>query len=63
MDLSTSTNSEPEIDFDLARPQLNELDTRLEIITSKDSSTNTIEEGKYIFVHVFIQSLKDDTES
>ena len=63
MDLSTSTNSEPEIDSDLARPQLNQLDIRLEIITSKDSSTNTIEEGKDIFVHVFIQSLKDDTVS
>ena len=35
----------------------------LQIITSKDSLANTIEEGKETFIHVVIQSLKDRINS
>ena len=35
----------------------------LQIITSKDSLANTIEEGKETFIHVVIQSLKDHINS
>ena len=63
MDLSTSTSSEPQIDVDLATPQLNQIDTLLEIITSKDSSTNAMEKSKDILVHGVIQSLNDHTIS
>ena len=59
MDISTSTSAESKIDFDLATPQLIPTDKPLEIIIFKDSSTNTIEEGKENFVHPVIQSLKD----
>ena len=63
MDLSTSTSSEPQIDVDLATPQLNQIDTLLEIITSKDSSTNAMEKSKDILVYGVIQSLNDHTIS
>ena len=38
--------------------QLIPTDKPLQIITRKDSSTNTTEEGKETFVHAVIQSLK-----
>ena len=57
MDILTSNSAESQIDFDLGTPQLIPTEKMLQIITSKDSSTNTIEEGKEIFV---IQSLKDN---
>lgn len=60
--LTASTSSEPQTDFDLATPQLNQTDKPLKIIISKGSSTNTIEEGKEI-PHVVIQSLKEYTKS
>ena len=63
MDLSTSTRAESQIDFGLLTPQLIPTDQPLQNITSKDSSTNTIEEGKETFVHVVIQSLRDDINS
>ena len=63
MDLSTSTSAESQIDFGLLTPQLIPTDQPLQNITSKDSSTNTIEEGKETFVHVVIQSLRDDINS
>ena len=63
MDLSTSTSAESQIDFGLLTPQLIPTDQPLQNITSKDSSTNTIEEGKKTFVHVVIQSLRDDINS
>ena len=63
MDLSTSTSAESQIDFGLLTPQLIPIDQPLQNITSKDSSTNTIEEGKETFVHVVIQSLRDDINS
>ena len=52
MVLSTRTSVESQTDFDLLKPQLS--DKPLEVITSKDPSTNTIEEGKETFVHVVI---------
>ena len=63
MNASTSTRSGPQIDFDIATIQLILTDKPLQILTSKDSSTNTIEEGKKNFVHVVIQSLKDHINS
>ena len=63
MDLSTSTSAESQIDFGLLTPQLIPTDQPLQNITSKDSSTNAIEEGKETFVHVVIQSLRDDINS
>ena len=63
MDLSTSTSAESQIDFGLLTPQLIPTDQPLQNITSKDSSTNTIEEDKETFVHVIIQSLRDDINS
>ena len=63
MDLSTSTSAKSQIDFGLLTPQLIPTDQPLQNITSKDSSTNTIEEGKETFVHVVIQSLRDDINS
>ena len=44
MDLSISTSAELQIDFDLLTPQLT--DKPFQVITSKDSSTNTMEEDK-----------------
>ena len=61
MDISTSTSAESQIDFDLPTPQLIPTYKPLQIKTSKDSSTNTIDEGKETFVLVVIQSLKDHT--
>ena len=52
-----------ETDFDPGTPQLIPTDKQLQIITSKDSSTNVIEECKETFVHVVIQSLKDHINS
>ena len=46
MDISASTSAESQIDFDLLTPQLIPNDKPLSVITSKDSSTNTKEEGK-----------------
>ena len=63
MRISTCTSAESQIDFDLATPQLIPTDKPLQIITSKDSSANTIEEGKETFVHVVIQSVKDHINS
>ena len=63
MDISTSTSAESQIDFDLFTPQLIPTDKPLQIITFKDFSTNTIEEGKETFVHVVIQLLKDHINS
>ena len=54
MGRSTSTSAESQIDFDLVTPQVIPIDKPLQIITYKDSSTNTIEEGKETFVHVVI---------
>ena len=55
MNILTSNSAESQIDFDLGTTQLIPTEKMLQIITSKDSSTNTIEEGKEIFV---IQLLK-----
>ena len=63
MDISTSTSVESQTNFDLATSQLIPTNKPLQIITSKDSSTDTIEEGKETFVHVAIQSLKDHINS
>ena len=63
MDISTSNSAESQIDFDPATSQLIPTDKPLQNITSKDSSTNTIEEGKKTFVHVIIQSLKNQINS
>ena len=63
MDISTSTSAESQIDFDLFTPQLIPTDKPLQIITFKDFSTNTIEEGKETFVHVVIHLLKDHINS
>ena len=63
MDVSTSTSAESQIDFDLLTPQRIPTDKPLQIIISKDSSTNTIKEGKETFVHVVIESLKDHINS
>ena len=63
MDVSTSTIVESQIDFDLLTPQRIPTDKPLQIIISKDSSTNTIKEGKETFVHVVIESLKDHINS
>ena len=57
MNILTSNSAESQIDFDLGTTQLIPTEKMLQIITSKDSSTNTIEEGKEVFV---IQSLKDN---
>ena len=63
MDVSTSTSAESQIDFDLLTSQWIPTDKPLQIIISKDSSTNTIKEGKETFVHVVIESLKDHINS
>ena len=63
MDVSTSTIVESQIDFDLLTPQRIPTDKPFQIIISKDSSTNTIKEGKETFVHVVIESLKDHINS
>ena len=63
MYISTSTSAESQIDLDLFTPQLIPTDKPLQIITFKDFSTNTIEEGKETFVHVVIQLLKDHINS
>ena len=55
LNILTSNSAESQIDLDLETPQLIQTEKMLQIITSKDSSTNTIEEGKEIFV---IQLLK-----
>ena len=57
LNILTSNSAESQIDLDLETPQLIQTEKMLQIITSKDSSTNTIEEGKEVFV---IQSLKDN---
>ena len=57
MNILTSNSAESQIDFDRGTTQLIPTEKMLQIITSKDSSTNTIEEGKEVFV---IQSLKDN---
>ena len=59
----TSTSAGSQIDFDLATPQLIPTDKPLRIMTHKDSSTNTTEEGKKTFVHVVIQLLKEHISS
>ena len=58
MNISTGISAESQIDFDLVTPQVTPIDKPLQLITSKDSSTKTIEEGKKIFIYI-IQSLKD----
>ena len=63
MDISTSIDVESEFNSDLMSLQLIPTGKPLQIITYKDSSTNTIEEGKETFVHVVIQSLKDHINS
>ena len=63
MDISTSNSAESQIDFDPATSQLIPTDKPLQNIRSKDSSTNTIEEGKKAFAHVIIQSLKNQINS
>ena len=63
MDVSTSTSAESQIDFDLLTPQRIPTDKPFQIIISKDSSTNTIKEGKETFVHVVIESLNDHINS
>ena len=57
MDIPTSTSVESQIDYYLTTPQLIQTDKPLQIMTSKDSSTNET------FVHVVIQSLKDHINS
>ena len=57
MDIPTSTSAESQIDYYLTTPQLIQTDKPLQIITSKDFSTNET------FVHVVIQSLKDHINS
>ena len=54
MGISTSTSAELQIEFDLVTPQVILVDKPLQIITYKDSSTNTIEEAKETFTHVVI---------
>ena len=63
MDISTSINAESQIDFELMTLQLIPTGKPFQIITYKDSSTNTVEEVKETFVHVVIQSLKDHINS
>ena len=58
MNISTGISAESQIDFDLVTPQVTPIDKPLQLITSKDSSTKTIGEGKKIFIYI-IQSLKD----
>ena len=58
MNISTGISAESQIDFDLVTLQVTPIDKPLQLITSKDSSTKTIEEGKKIFIYI-IQSLKD----
>ena len=63
MDISTSVNAELQINFELMTLQLITTGKPFQIITYKDSSTNTVGEGKETFVHVVIQSLKHDINS
>ena len=63
MDISTSTSGESQFFFDLLTPQLVPTDKPLRALTSKNSSTSTIEEDKETCVHVAIQSLKDHINS
>ena len=46
MDISASASAESPFDFNLVTTQLILTEKPLQIITSKDSSTNTVEEGK-----------------
>ena len=63
MNILTSINAELQINIDLMTLQLIPISKPLQIITYKDSSTNTIEEGNETFVHVVIQSLMDHINS
>ena len=53
----TNIKMESQINCDLMSLQLIPTGKPLQIITNKDSSTNTIEESKDTFVHIAIQSL------
>ena len=54
MGISASISAESQLDFDLVTPQVIPIDKPLQIITYKDSSANTKEEGKETFGHVVI---------
>ena len=63
MGLSIRTNSETQIDFDLATQQLVPIEKLLQYTSSKDFSTNTIGESKDSFLYALIVSFEDHINS